>query len=153
MNKKAKNKNLTKIILNLLIKNEYLRDDWVHTIRMVHDIEMGLHGIVQQDYYYTIFYTEKLSNVHTIKRLWQMVQEYRADLRGETWEERQKQGGMIAKEIVFINPLQLKMFDETILKVLKKSLQQDPENRFQSANEFTQALNGDKVGPVSLEKR
>jgi len=112
MNKKAKNKNLTKIILNLLIKNEYLRDDWVHTIRMVHDIEMRLHGIVQQDYYYTIFYTEKLSNVHTIKRLWQMVQEYRADLRGETWEERQKQGGMIAKEIVFINPLQLKMFDE-----------------------------------------
>lgn len=34
-------------------------------------------------------------------------------------------------------------FDETILKVLKKSLQQDPENRFQSANEFTQALNGE----------
>lgn len=34
-------------------------------------------------------------------------------------------------------------FDETILKVLKKSLQQDPENRFQSANEFIQALNGE----------
>jgi transitional endoplasmic reticulum ATPase len=34
-------------------------------------------------------------------------------------------------------------FDETILKVLKKSLQQDPENRFQSATEFIQALNGE----------
>lgn len=34
-------------------------------------------------------------------------------------------------------------FDETILKVLKKSLQQDPEYRFQSANEFLQALNGE----------
>jgi len=34
-------------------------------------------------------------------------------------------------------------FDESILKILKKALQQDPENRFQSANEFTQALNGE----------
>ncbi len=34
-------------------------------------------------------------------------------------------------------------FDESILKVLIKSLQQDPENRFQSANEFIQALNGE----------
>ncbi len=34
-------------------------------------------------------------------------------------------------------------FDESILKVLKKALQQDPENRFQSANEFIQALNGE----------
>ncbi len=34
-------------------------------------------------------------------------------------------------------------FDESIIKVLKKALQNDPENRFQSANEFTQALNGE----------
>jgi transitional endoplasmic reticulum ATPase len=34
-------------------------------------------------------------------------------------------------------------FDESVLKVLKKALQIDPENRFQSANEFTQALNGE----------
>jgi len=34
-------------------------------------------------------------------------------------------------------------FDESILKILKKALQQDPENRFQSANEFEQALNGE----------
>ena len=34
-------------------------------------------------------------------------------------------------------------FDESIIKILKKSLQHDPENRFQSANEFMQALNGE----------
>jgi len=32
-------------------------------------------------------------------------------------------------------------YDESVLKVLKKALQNDPENRFQSASEFTQALN------------
>lgn len=34
-------------------------------------------------------------------------------------------------------------FDDTVLKVLKKALQNDPENRFQSGNEFIQALNGE----------
>lgn len=34
-------------------------------------------------------------------------------------------------------------FDDSVLRVLKKALQNDPENRFQSANEFTQALNGE----------
>lgn len=34
-------------------------------------------------------------------------------------------------------------FDESILKVLKKSLQQYPEDRFQSGNEFIKALNGE----------
>jgi len=34
-------------------------------------------------------------------------------------------------------------FDESIVKIIKKALQPDPENRFQSANEFLQALNGE----------
>jgi transitional endoplasmic reticulum ATPase len=34
-------------------------------------------------------------------------------------------------------------FDESILKVLKKSLQHYPENRFQTASEFIKALNGE----------
>ncbi len=34
-------------------------------------------------------------------------------------------------------------FDESILKIIKKALQNDPENRFQSANEFLQAINGE----------
>ncbi len=52
-------------------------------------------------------------------------------------EERKKQISFpkVSEEIVD--------FDETILKVLKKALQNDPERRFQSANEFIQALNGE----------
>jgi hypothetical protein len=110
MNKKTKNKNLTKLIVQLLTENYDLRDDWMTTIRMIHDKEMETHNIVQQDYYYAVFFTDKLSNTYTIKRLWQMVQEHRTDLRGKTWEERQRQGGMISKEMVFIDPRQLKMF-------------------------------------------
>jgi transitional endoplasmic reticulum ATPase len=34
-------------------------------------------------------------------------------------------------------------FDESVLKILKKALQNNPEDRFQSANEFIQALNGE----------
>jgi transitional endoplasmic reticulum ATPase len=34
-------------------------------------------------------------------------------------------------------------FDDSVLKILKKALQNDPEDRFQSANEFIQALNGE----------
>ncbi len=45
-------------------------------------------------------------------------------------------------------------FDETILRVLKKSLQQDPENRFQSAKEFIQALNGEiKIDDIDTVKK
>jgi transitional endoplasmic reticulum ATPase len=34
-------------------------------------------------------------------------------------------------------------FEESVLKILKKALQNDPEDRFQSANEFIRALNGE----------
>jgi|LakMenEpi03Aug12_release.lakeMendotaPanAssembly.Ray.scaffolds.fasta_scaffold37606_2 hypothetical protein len=40
MNKKTKNKNLTKLIVQLLTENYDLRDDWMTTIRMIHDKEM-----------------------------------------------------------------------------------------------------------------
>ncbi len=44
-------------------------------------------------------------------------------------------------------------FDESVLNVLKKVLQQDPENRFQSANEFAQALNGEiEIDDVDTQK-
>jgi hypothetical protein len=112
MNTRTKNKNLTKIIFNLLVNDEALRDDWLSTIRMVHDIEMKNHSIIQQDYYYAIFFTDKLSNVTTVKRIWQLVQENCSAIRGKTWEERQMQGGMISKEMVFFDVKQLKMFDE-----------------------------------------
>lgn len=47
------------------------------------------------------------------------------------------------KPLVFPNiSTALADFDESILKVIKKALQQDPDNRFQSASEFIQALDG-----------
>lgn len=112
MSKKYANKNLTKTIINLLTHNFELRDDWLSLVRMIHDKEMDLHNIIVQDYYYSVFFTNKLSNTYTIKRIWGMVQENRADLRGNCWEDRQRQGGMIAKEIVVIDAKQLKIFDE-----------------------------------------
>ena len=112
MSKKYVNKNLTKTIVNFLTHNFELRDDWLSLIRMVHDKEIKLHNIITQDYYYSVFFTDKLSNTYTIKRIWGMVQENRADLRGNRWEDRQTQGGMIAKEIVVIDAKQLNMFDE-----------------------------------------
>jgi len=51
-------------------------------------------------------------------------------------------------------------FNESILLIIKKALHQDPENRFQSANEFAQALNGeievedvDKVQKVKSDEK
>lgn len=43
-------------------------------------------------------------------------------------------------------------FDESVLKVLKKALQNDPENRFQFANEFIQALNGEIEDVDTVQK-
>ena len=45
-------------------------------------------------------------------------------------------------------------FDESIINILKKSLQQDPEVRFQSADEFLAALNGEiEIEDVDLVRR
>jgi transitional endoplasmic reticulum ATPase len=45
-------------------------------------------------------------------------------------------------------------FDESIIKVIKKALQNDPENRFQSANEFAQALKGEiEIEDVDTDRK
>lgn len=51
-------------------------------------------------------------------------------------------------------------FDDSILNVLKKALQQDPENRFKNASEFARALNGeikvediDAVGKIKSDNQ
>ena len=107
----SKNKNLTKTVVKLLTENYTLRDDWISTVKGVHDIEMKTYGIVQQDYYYAIFHTTKLSNIHTIRRIWQHVQEHRVDLRGKNWEERQRHSQTISKEISATLFNQLNLFE------------------------------------------
>lgn len=102
---------LTNLIRYILMKDEDARDNWMSTIRQVHDREMSLLGIEVTDYYNALF-SERLSNVHTIKRLWQLVQEKHPELRGETWEERQRQGGMIALDMVNSKYRQLSIFED-----------------------------------------
>jgi hypothetical protein len=107
---KRKNKNLTKRVFFLLLNNSELRDDWIGTIKSIHDEEMMNLGIPIESYYQAFFTAGKLSNIDTIKRIWALLQEKNKGLRGATWEERQKQGGIISKEMMFFDPKQLNMF-------------------------------------------
>jgi len=106
-----KNKNLTKTVVKLLTENYTLRDDLISTVKGVHDIEMRNNGIVEQDYYYAIFYTNKLSNIHTIRRIWQYAQEHNVNLRGKNWEQRQRHSQTISKEISETLFNQLNLFE------------------------------------------
>lgn len=103
-------KYLTRLITKILTDDEASRDDWMLTIRKVHDMELQLWGHTKEEYYQA-FFAEKVSNVHTIRRIWQLVQERRPELRGETWEERQRMGGMIAKEYAAMQDIQSSLFD------------------------------------------
>jgi len=90
---------LIQLIYNILSNDFETRDDWMLCIKEIHSIEMKLHGISKNDYFDKLYKKDDegeysyFSNVHTIKRLWQKVQEDFPNLRGLTWETRQKQGG------------------------------------------------------------
>lgn len=102
------NKHLIGIIKETLSNNVPSRDDWMLVVKTVHDKEMEILNI-QKEEFYDFFMSGKLSNVQTITRLWRLIQENHPDLRGEEWELRQRQGGMMSSEIVFLK--QLKLFD------------------------------------------
>ena len=112
------NKYLTRLVKNILIKNVPSRDDWMMTIKEVHDKEMELMSF-DKERYYEAFFGGHLSNVHTVKRLWQLIQEKHPELRGTTWVERQKQGGLIAQEVAEEQYFQLELFPNT-LELLNK---------------------------------
>ena len=90
---------LIQLIYNILSNDAQTRDDWMLCIQEIHSIEMKFHGISKNDYFDKLYEKDDegeyryFSNVHTIKRLWQKVQEDFPALRGTTWETRQKQGG------------------------------------------------------------
>jgi hypothetical protein len=90
---------LIQLIYNILSNDSETRDDWMLCIQEIHSIEMKFHGISKNDYFDKLYEKDDegeypyFSNVHTIKRLWQKVQEDFPNLRGLTWETRQKQGG------------------------------------------------------------
>lgn len=93
------NASLIQLIYNILSNDVETRDDWMLCIKEIHSIEMTFKGISKNDYFAKLFEKNdegeysNFSNVHTIKRLWQKVQEDFPNLRGVTWEERQRQGG------------------------------------------------------------
>ena len=103
------NYKVIKIIANCLQKNPESRDNWMMALQYVHEREMALLCVEKEEYFDT-FFSERLTDPHTIRRLWQKVQEQCPELRGETWEERQRQGGVFAKEMAMINK-QLELFD------------------------------------------
>ncbi len=103
------NYKVIKIIATCLQKNKEARDNWMMALQYVHEREMALLCVEKEEYFET-FFAEKLTDPHTIRRLWQKVQEEYPELRGVTWEERQRQGGVLAKEIAMINK-QLELFN------------------------------------------
>lgn len=100
---------LIRLIYNILNESLEARDNWMLTIKEVHTMEMRIKGISKQDYF-EHFFNDDLSNVHTIKRLWQKVQEEFPNLRGKTWAERQKQGGQYVVDSLKIDKSQMTLF-------------------------------------------
>ena len=110
------NKYLTRLITHILVEDEAARDDWMDTIRQVHLKELSL-WCYPVEQYFDVLFSKKLSNVHTIRRLWQLVQEKNPELRGKTWEERQSMGGMVAQEFIDDKYFQLELFSDDKLEL------------------------------------
>ncbi len=116
---------LIQLIYNILSNNSETRDDWMLCIKEIHTIEMTIHGISKEHYFEMLFQKNNnneyayFSNVHTIKRLWQKVQEDFVHLRGDTWEERQKQGGQYVVDNYY-HENQLFLFSKEELNELAK---------------------------------
>lgn len=102
------NTHLIGIIKDCLSNNLPSRDDWMLVVKFVYDKEMQIFNI-QKEQFYDFFMGGKLSNVQTIVRCWRLIQEKYPDLRGEEWELRQRQAGLMSSEIVFLK--QLRLFD------------------------------------------
>ena len=100
---------ITRLIYNILSQNAEARDNWMLTIQKIHETEMTIKGIKTSDYF-DAFFNEELSNV-------QKVQEDFPSLRGVTWEERQRQGGKVAKDMV-IDLSQMTLFNDNELNEL-----------------------------------
>ena len=111
-----KNINLTidRLIYNVLTLDIEARDNWMRTIKIIHETEMTLKGIGRAEYF-VCFFNEEFTNIHTIKRRWSAIQTEYPKLRGAEYDTRQKQGGQFVLEI---DPSQMTMFDEQELSDL-----------------------------------
>ena len=64
---------ITRMTVDLLIKNEESRDDMMLTVRYIHDFEMALFSIPKTQYYDALF-NGKLSSIKTLDRIWRKAQ-------------------------------------------------------------------------------
>jgi hypothetical protein len=93
------NVSIIQLIYNILSNDAETRDDWMLCLKEIHSIEMKIHGISKEEYFMKLYVKndkgeyDYFTNFQTIIRLWRKVQEDYPHLRGENWEERQKQGG------------------------------------------------------------
>jgi hypothetical protein len=86
---------VSRLIYSILVHNVESRDNWLLTLKEVHDREMALYGFTKEHYYDYVF-GYKLTNPQTVSRIWRKIQEHNEELRGTEWKERQQLGGMIA---------------------------------------------------------
>jgi len=85
---------VTKELGQLLARNVEARDNMVLCVKHIHDLEMTLLNVTENEYY-SAFFGGKLSSVKTIDRIWRKLQEDIPELRGSEWEARQAQSGRI----------------------------------------------------------
>ncbi len=107
---------ITRLIYNILSQNAEARDNWMLTIQKIHETEMTINGIKPSDYLNAFFNGgERGGGLECMG--WQKVQEDFPSLRGITWEERQRQGGKMSKDMA-IDLSQMTLFNENELNEL-----------------------------------
>jgi len=89
---------ISQMVINTLTKNEEARDNMMYVVKAIHDYEMSVFSIDKKDYYDAVF-SERLSSIKTIDRIWRKVQEENPELRGKEWLQRQIQAGVVSQEI------------------------------------------------------
>jgi hypothetical protein len=90
---------ITRIAKEVLLNNIEARDNMMLVVKSIHDFEMSMFQIQQDDYYNCLFNDKKLSSIKTIDRVWRKLQEDFPQLRGTEWEERQIMSGQIKRNI------------------------------------------------------
>ena len=101
---------LSRLIFSILQNNVESRDNWLLTVKEVHDREMALCGFSKDNYYDYVF-NYQLTNPQTICRIWRMIQEKNVDLRGSEWADRQRISGEIRNTISSNDSIQFGLFN------------------------------------------
>ena len=109
-----------KLIYNILTTREETKDDWLLTIKIVHDYEMVKAGIKNSEYYESLFEKRILTNVHSIIRDWRKVQQDNEHLRGDKWEERQKCSNNYKQDYTKNNQYEYSLFSNDVLESMAK---------------------------------